>query len=110
MLNHHQINPQSAAVGLGLRSIETAGRPSSAVETAVEQVNQASSEVMHAIYQLRERLGSVVAPEQVREQAPDFEADVARPHSPLANELRDRAQYLRTARDDLHSLLERLEV
>ena len=94
-----------------LRAPEQAATPVSALDMAIENVAQASREVMGAIHQLRQRLTPVARPEQAVGQINGAaQAGHEAPESPLVHELKERARYLLAARDELYALNDRLEV
>lgn len=101
----------AAQAASSLRAPEQAATPVSALDVAIENVAQASREVMGAIHQLRQRLTPVARPEQsVGQINGGIQAGQELPESPLVHELKERARYLLAARDELYALNDRLEI
>ena len=103
----------AAQAASSLRAPEQAATPVSALDMAIENVAQASREVMGAIHQLRQRLTPVARPEQSVvgvEIAGGNQVSQEPPESPLVHELKERTRYLLAARDELYALNDRLEV
>ena len=103
----------AAQAASSLRAPEQAATPVSALDMAIENVAQASREVMGAIHQLRQRLTPVARPEQSVVGvaiAGGNQVSQEPPESPLVHELKERTRYLLAARDELYALNDRLEV
>ena len=101
----------AAQAASSLRAPEQAATPVSALDVAIENVAQASREVMGAILQLRQRLTPVARPEQAVGQINGGnQVSQEPPESPLVHELKERTRYLLAARDELYALNDRLEV
>lgn len=97
------------AIPLPTNQPQAAGRPSTPLEVAVDQVAEASRDLLQLAGQLADKLSPVLVPVQPAVKVSE-ECRVGPIGSPLVQELHSRAAFLRSVSDDLRGLLDRLEV
>lgn len=99
------------AIPLPTNQPQAAGRPSTPLEVAVDQVAEASRDLLQLAGQLADKLSPVLVPEPPAVTVKvSEECRVGTIGSPLVQELHSRAAFLRSVSGDLRGLLDRLEV